>query len=272
MHEMSTLWLRVAAVLYSAGLTHALLTVLRSRANLFPLAQATFRVGVVVHAVSIVEEAIYTGSFPANNFFESISLCALLIAVVFLLVHWRYQFEGLSVFLFPLVFLMALLGGLGTVSPAWTNPAVRDAWLLVHVILVLGGYAALLLMAGASVFYLAQERKLKRKKPGVLRDRVPPLAKIDEIISWSMAAGFVLITLSVVAGITWAFVESGTRWVGEPKIIISLATWALYLGVVFVRVSAGWRGRKAALLSITLVGFSAATWVAHTGLRNLLSK
>ena len=42
---------------------------------------------------------------------------------------------------------------------------MRDAWLLVHVMMVLLGYAALLLTAVASIFYLIQERQLKRKKP-----------------------------------------------------------------------------------------------------------
>jgi ABC-type uncharacterized transport system permease subunit len=127
-------------------------------------------------------------------------------------------------------------------------------------------------MAGASVFYLIQERNLKSKSPRVLKDRIPPLGKLDEIISWSMGLGFVLITLSVLAGITWAFVETGTRWIREPKIIVSLITWGFYLVVVFVRVSAGWRGRRAAVMSITLLAFSAVTWAAHSGLRSLLMK
>lgn len=198
MHEMSTLWLRVAAVFYALGLVHALLTVVRGRTSLFPAALASFRAGVVLHAVAIVEEAIYTGRFPANNFFESSSLCGLLIALLFLFVYWRYQFEGVSVFFFPLIFVMALLGSLGSLAPSWSSSAVRDAWLLVHVSLVLVGYAALLLMAVASIFYLIQERHLKSKKPRLLYDRLPPLGTLDEIISWSMAIGFVLITLSVI--------------------------------------------------------------------------
>src|SRR2546430_12974962 len=51
---------------------------------------------------------------------------------------------------------------------------------------------------------------------------------------------------AVIVGSTWAFVELGTRWVTEPKIAISLFTWGIYLAMVFLRVSAGWRGRKAA--------------------------
>lgn len=272
MHEMSTIWLRVTVTLYSLGLLHAILTVLRRGGRVFRAALGAFCVGAVLHTVSIVEEAMYTGHFPANNFYESVSLCALLIALLFLFVYWRYNFESLSVFLFPLVFVMTLVGSLGSPVAPWASSAVRDAWLLVHVVLVLLGYAALLLMAVASIIYLIQERRLKNKKPLVFSDRLPPLGTLDELISGSMAIGFVLITLAVIAGSTWAFVESGTGWIREPKIVISLVTWGFYLAMVFLRVTAGWRGRKAAFMAITVLGCSALTWAAHSGLRNLLLK
>jgi hypothetical protein len=46
-------------------------------------------------------------------------------------------------------------------------------------------------------------------------------------------------------------------------------TWGIYLVMVFLRVSAGWRGRKAAVLAITALGCSALTWAAHAQLQNL---
>jgi len=87
-----------------------------------------------------------------------------------------------------------------------------------------------------------------------------------------MALGFVFITLAIIAGSTWAFVELKTRWIAEPKIAISFFTWGIYMAMVFFRVTAGWRGRKAAILSIAVLGCSAITWAAHAGLRPLLMK
>lgn len=273
MHEMSTVWLRVAAALYSLGLLQAILAILRRRSQqIFRPALVAFLVAVVLHMVAIVEEGIYTGHFPVNNFWESVTLCAFLLALFFLFVYWRYQFESLSVFVFPLVFVMTLVGSFGRPVASWTNPAVRDVWLLVHVVLVLLGYAAMVLMAAACVIYLIQERQLKSKSPRVLADRLPPLGTLDEFISRAMAIGFVLITLAVIAGSTWAFVESGTHWIREPKIVISLVTWAFYLAMIFLRVGAGWRGRKAAFLALAVVGFSALTWVAHSNLRVMLGR
>ncbi len=270
---MSAIWLRVAVVLYSLGLMHVLLTVLYKRSErTFRFALGAFYTGAVLQAVSITETISSMHRFPANDFFESVSLCAFFIAVIFLIVHWRYNYESLAVFTFPLVFVMALLGALGTPIGPWSNVQLRDAWLLVHIALVMVGYAALLLTAATSLMYLIRERQLKRKESGGEPSRMPPLNTLDELMSNALSIGFVFITLAVVAGSTWASVETGARWIRDPRIVISLATWALYLTVIFMRQTQGWRGRKAALMVIALVGCSAITWAAHTGLRTLLSR
>ncbi len=271
MQELSIFWLRVAVALYALGMLHAMITVLRRQTTLFRPALGAFSVAVILHAVAIVERWFAVGHLPAENFFESVSLCALLMALVYLFVYWRYQFASLAVLAFPLVFIMALLGATEIPVASWTSPRLRDAWLLLHVALVLLGYAALFLTAGASVFYLVEERRLKRKAVGLF-NRLPPLGTLDDMITRSMGIGFALLTLATIAGATWAYIESGTRWIGEAKIAISFLTWALCLVMVFLRSSAGWRGRKAAIMSLAVLGCSALTWVAHVGLRPALMR
>lgn len=270
MNEMSVMWLRVAAALYSLGLVHAILTLIRKREHMFRAALGAFAIGGVLHFVSIVEEGLTTNRCPIQNLYETLSMCAFLIVAVFLLVYWRYKVESLSVFVFPLVFVMSLVATLGNPVSAWPSPVVRNAWLTFHVVTVLLGYAALLVTAGSSILYLFQERELKSKKPRKFYYRLPPLGTLDELISRSMAVGFVLITIATIAGITWAFIELGTRWITEPKIAISFATWGTYMAMLFLRVTAGWRGRKAAIMVIAVVGCSALTWAAHARLESVL--
>lgn len=272
MHEMAVFWLRVATALYAAGLLDTILLVLRKQSRWFPLALALFCVAVVLHMVGIVEMTMTLGHLPVDNFYESSSLCGFLIAVSFLFVYWRYRFASLAVCIFPLVFVMTQIGAMETPVPSWPNTGVRDAWLLLHVVMVLLGYAALLLTAVAAIFYLLQERQLKSKKPQTYFDRLPPLATLDDLITHAMSFGFVFITLGTIAGSAWAFIESGTSWIGDPKIGLSFLTWLFCLAMVFLRTSAGWRGRKAALMSIVVLGCSALTWVAHIGLRSGLAQ
>ncbi len=268
---MSVVWLRSAVALYSLGLLHALLVLARRRRDgLFRIALGAFYTGVVLHTVSIAEHATSFNHFPANDFFESATLCGLIIGIGFLVAYWRYRFESLAVFSFPVVFLLTLVGELGSPMAQWNSAGLRDAWLMVHVVLVLVGYAALALTAVASIMYLVRERQIKAKRPG--GTKLPPLNTLDELMARALSIGFVSITLSVIAGSTWASIEYGTRWIRDPRIVISLVTWALYLLVVFMRVSAGWRGRRAAVMLLALVGCSALTWAAHTGLRTWLAR
>jgi ABC-type uncharacterized transport system permease subunit len=197
-------------------------------------------------------------------------MCAFLIVLLYLFAHWRYRLESVSVLIFPLVFVMSLVATLGNPVSAWTSPAVRNTWLTVHIVLVLLGYAALVMMAVSSLLYLIQERELKAKKPRKFYYRLPALGTLDDLISKSMAAGFVLITLAVIAGSTWAFIELKSAWIRDPKIAISFLTWLIYLAMVFLRTSAGWRGRKAAIMAVTVMGFAAITWAAHARLGALL--
>jgi ABC-type uncharacterized transport system permease subunit len=270
--ETSVLWLRVAAGLYSIGLIYAILTLVQRRRHLYQIALGAFALGGVFHFVSIVDQAIAAGHFPASNIFESLSLCAFAVTGIFLVTSLRYPLESLSAFIFPLVFMMTLAAALSTPVGNWTSPVMRNAWLIAHVVAALMGYAALTFAAVAALLYLYQERQLKQKAPDVWTRRLPPLGTLDEIISRSIAAGFAFVTAGMLAGTVWAFVEFGTKWVTNPSIGLAYVTWSIYLALVFFRAGAGWRGRKAAILALIALGCSAMTWAAHSRLEYMLNQ
>jgi ABC-type uncharacterized transport system permease subunit len=174
-----------------------------------------------------------------------------------------------GVCLFPVVFFMTLIGATEFPVATWSSPHIRNAWLLIHITAVLVGYAALLIAAVASVYYLLQERQLKRKRVDPSSNQLPPLGTLDQIITQAMNVGFVFITIGTVTGVVWAFIESGTSWILNPEIGFFLFTWAFYLAMIFLRVSAGWRGRRIAWLAVSVLGCSLITWATHLGIRSV---
>jgi ABC-type uncharacterized transport system permease subunit len=76
----------------------------------------------------------------------------------------------------------------------------------------------------------------------------------------------------VIAASAWAFIELKTAWIRQPSIAFSFFTWGIFLVLVFLRTTAGWRGRKAAFMTIVVLGCSALTWVEHARLGALLMK
>lgn len=276
MSDMSLFWLRIAAIFYAAGLFRTLWLFLKQRHADPPVAPGlpvlgSFAVGSVLHAVSIVERSVSVGHLPVDNLFESLSVFAFVLGLFCLAAHWRYSFSSLGILLFPIVSLMTWIASTESPLAAWANPRLRNAWLIVHVTLILCGIASVCLTAGASIFYLVQERKLKRKDlEGA--SRLPALGTLDTMINRAMGLGFVLTTMGVLAGTTWAYVESGTRWLGNANVQLALFTWLFYLTMIFLRATQGWRGRKSAFMALGLLGFSALTWATHVGLRTTLER
>jgi ABC-type transport system involved in cytochrome c biogenesis permease subunit len=266
---MSVLWLRTAAALYSCGLLYALIYLFRKSTRLFKPALVAFAGGTLLHFVSLVEFWHAVHRPPLGNFYETCSSCAFVIAVLFLFAYAYYHVPVFSVCLFPVVFFMTLIGTTEFPVARWSSPGVRNAWLVVHIATVLIGYAALILAAVASIYYLLQERQLKSKQVSPSANRLPPLATLDRIITESMNAGFVFITIATITGLVFAFIESGTRWISDPKIAFFLFTWAFYLAMIFLRISAGWRGRRMAWLAVSVLLCSLLTWATHFGLRSV---
>lgn len=266
MTETSVMWLRVAAALYSIGLIDAVFVLTRQRETFFRTALAAFGLGGLFHLVSITEQGVLSHQFPVEDIYQRLSLCAFLITVSFLFAYWKYRTASLSVFIFPLVFVIALVAALGTNLGTWSSPALKSVWLITHIVFILLGYAVLLFTAVAAVLYLYQEQQLKRKKTGTLAFRLPPLGVLDDLVTSSLSLGFVFITIGTIIITIWASIEYGTSWIGNPSILISYITWGIYLVLVFFRTSAGWRGRKAAVLAITALCLSVITWVTHGGI------
>ncbi len=271
MEAQSVLLLRAALALYSLGLGHALYSVVRQSHKLFLPALYAFGAGAAAHCVSLVMLGTAQARCPVQTLQQMSSMAAFSITVVFLAAYWRFRYESLAAFVFPIVFVLTLVGALGDSSLA-VDRSLNRWWLSVHVVLFLFGYAALFLTFVAGVMYLIQERELKSKRPRAFYYRLPPLGKLDEIGYQALAVGFVLVTLGLIAASIWAFVEWGANWVIDPTIALAFLTWAIYLAMVFSRLAIGWRGRKGAYFSIAGFGCAALTWMVNSGMHSFMNR
>ncbi|WP_322748811.1 MULTISPECIES: cytochrome c biogenesis protein CcsA, partial [unclassified Frankia] len=62
-------------------------------------------------------------------------------------------------------------------------------------------------------------------------------------------------TFAVIAGAIWAEAAWGRYWGWDPKETWSFITWVIYAAYLHARATAGWKGSRAA--AISLLGFSA---------------
>ncbi|MEI7902019.1 MAG: cytochrome c biogenesis protein CcsA, partial [bacterium] len=82
---------------------------------------------------------------------------------------------------------------------------------------------------------------------------MPDAEALDEISYRSVVIGFPFLTLLIILGALWADIAWGSYWSWDPKETWSLITWFVYAVFLHCRFMRGWRGRRAAWISI--VGF-----------------
>jgi cytochrome c-type biogenesis protein CcsB len=256
--------LRLALGLYSVGLLHSVLTVLRKKQTLFKPAVIATVVGFVCHAASILVRAYDLHTFAFTQRYESFSLFAALAVLAFLLVYWKYKIASLGIFSFPAIFVMTFVANLAYDPQNSVSEVLRSRWIYIHLPLIILGYVAFFVAFSAAVLYLLQERELKLKR--VFFSRLPSLEICDDLVYKSLAIGFPLMTLGILSGALWAQQELGVSWMSDPKILLAFVTWLIYLLLIHYRLIAGWRGKKAAYLAI--VGFISVvvTFSFSTGL------
>ena len=260
---MPNLWLRIALTLYGVGLLYALLALSRRSHWISALTLPAAGLGVVFHFVSLVEVTSTASHLAPASIHDSESLLAFLVMIFFWAVYARYRTLTPGIFIFPLVFLLTFAAAIGKQPPHFTSPLLRNAWIFVHVTLIFAGYAALMFSLAASFLYLLQERGLKSKHPDGVAARLPSLEVIDQIGYRSLLLGFPFMTAGLIAGAAIAQSEFGPTFFLDPKILLSVLMWAVYLVLLYTRWSAGWRGRRAAYLSAVAFLAAVGAWAAN---------
>jgi len=245
--------LRIAAVLYLLATVAALAGVAggRGASRLF---RPLLTIGLGTHVIALVIRAVAVGSMPAASLGESLSILAVLLVGLFLLAQLRAPLVALGAIVSPLAFGLAFaaMALKGAVEPL--PPILHSVWFPLHVGISLLGDAVFALAFSASVLYLIQERRLKAHRGRGKLGPLPSLETLDRVSHTCLVWGLVLLTFGVVSGIVWAHVVWSNRpWMSDPKILFTLLVWLLYVVLLQGRMTAGWRGRWAAQL--TIAGF-----------------
>lgn len=83
---------------------------------------------------------------------------------------------------------------------------------------------------------------------------LPSPDNLDRITYKTIGIAFPLLTLMIAAGAYWANQTWGSYWSWDPKETWAAITWLVYAGYLHMRVTRGWRGRRAAYFAI--LGFA----------------
>jgi cytochrome c-type biogenesis protein CcsB len=87
-----------------------------------------------------------------------------------------------------------------------------------------------------------------------LQRLLPDAEALDRITYKTICIAFPLLTLMIAAGAYWANRAWGSYWNWDPKETWAAITWLVYAGYLHMRITRGWRGRRAAYFAI--LGFA----------------
>jgi len=247
--------LHLAIVLYLVATVAALVGLVAQRDLPRQLLPRLLWAGLALHGGSIGLRSLAAGHLAVTTFAEALSFLAVLLVGIFLAIQLRRPLDALAAVVSPLAFGLALAADVTYEGVRPLPPMLDSAWLPVHVMLSFLGDAVFALAFSASLLYLVQEHRLKaRRGRGMLR-HLPSLETLDRVNYVCLVWGLVLLTLGIVSGIVWAHTAWGRRlWTSDPKLLITLLVWAIYVILLQGRMTAGWRGRRAATL--TIAGFA----------------
>ncbi len=221
--------------------------------EIYYIGHALLIAGFLCHLVMTGYLFITTLKFPVHNLFQTLSFTGLAIVGVFFVFNYKFKLKILGLYTAPLVSLLMLVA---YQFPAAHMPAqnISNNFLLTsHIIMIFLGNAAFALACGIGSLYLLQENAIKTKNHGFIFKRLPSLNLLDTAGQACVMAGFTLLTIGLITGSVYAKLVWGRFWSWDPKEVWSALTWLYYALLLHERFTVGWRGRKAAIMSI--IGF-----------------
>jgi cytochrome c-type biogenesis protein CcsB len=288
----------VALIIYAAAMMAYFAALAYKSKRVGTVATVIAWAGALTHAASISTRGLSVQRVPWGNMFEYSNMLGFLIVMTYLLVIERrlglkqvggFALGGGVLALASAHFLYAPAGPL--------VPALSSYWIKIHVIAAITGSNLFALSFIFTVLYLVKDRAERKattyagstvgaayvggtKTDGAPVDllveedlpsgeqpsrgflsRMPSAATFDTLAYRTIQFAFPVWTFAVIAGAIWAHEAWGRYWGWDPKETWAFITWVIYAGYLHARATAGWRGRRAAVIAVA--GFASVMFTYY---------
>ena len=244
----------IALVLYAAA-AFAFILGVSGRARAAKAALVLLTLAFVSHGIDIGWRGV-DHVHPAESVREALGLLAWLLAGGYLAAASRYRLALAGAVVSPVA--LGILAA-ARLTPAGNEPQGLTPLGRIHIMLAVVGVAVFAVASALAAIYLLEERGLKQKRFDTLAWKAggAPLEALDRLAHRLVWVGFPIFTAAMVLGVIWVSERGGSF--DRPEYPLALVTWLSFATLLFTRMVYGWRGRRAARL--TLVGFAAALTV-----------
>nr|YP_010705267.1 cytochrome c heme attachment protein [Chengiodendron matsumuranum]WCQ78925.1 cytochrome c heme attachment protein [Chengiodendron matsumuranum] len=253
----------------------------------------------------LVTRWIYSGHFPLSNLYESLIFLSWSFSLIHIVPYFKKNQKFLSAIIGPSAIFTQGFATSGLLTQIHESeilvPALQSEWLIMHVSMMILGYAALLCGSLLSVALLVIAVRKNRKffftsnhllnlngsfffgeieymneRSNVLQNTSFFSPKnyyrsqfIQQLDYWSyrvISLGFIFLTIGILSGAVWANEAWGSYWSWDPKETWAFITWIVFAIYLHIRTNIKWKGINSAI--VASIGFL-IIWICYFGV-NLL--
>nr|AVM82711.1 cytochrome c heme attachment protein [Podranea ricasoliana] len=253
----------------------------------------------------LITRWIYSRHFPLSDLYESLIFLSWSFSLIHIVPDFKKNPNLLSRIIGPSAILTQGFATSGLLTEIHQStilvPALQSEWLIMHVSMMILGYAALLCGSLLSVALLVITVRKKRKvfatsnnlvnlnesfffgeiesmneRSNVFQNTSLFSPKnyyrsqlIQQLDYWSyriISLGFIFLTIGILSGAVWANEAWGSYWSWDPKETWAFITWIIFAIYFHTRTNRKWKGTNSAI--VASIGFL-IIWICYFGV-NLL--
>nr|UYX60922.1 cytochrome c heme attachment protein [Ormosia xylocarpa] len=256
--------------------------------------------------VLLVTRWIFSGHLPFSDLYESLIFLSWGFSIFHMIPCFKKNKNHLSTIIAPSVIFTQGFATSGLLTEMHQSailvPALQSHWLMMHVSMIILGYAALLCGSLLSVailvitfreviqifgknnnfYFLNEPSSFAEIKYMNMNERKNVLRKtsfssvnyyrsqfIQQLDHWSyriISLGFIFLTIGILSGAVWANEAWGSYWNWDPKETWAFITWTIFAIYLHTRKNKKWEGVNSSI--VASMGFL-IIWICYFGI-NLL--
>ena len=203
---------------------------------------------LILHYYALLERAHMVHAVPYEDLWGSLSLFAWLLGATYLSLELVHRQRSVGPFALPIVIALFGVSHLHEALPH-AAPA-RGPLFALHVTLNILAYSAFALAFVLSGIFLIQNRMLRGHRPGRVLWRFPALDVLEKMSRSAVVVGVIGMCLGMAFGFVWAHRLHGRYWSGDPKEVVTVLLFVIYMAYLWLARTPSWRGARASALCV----------------------
>lgn len=201
----------------------------------------------VLHTTAMVKRGFSIAHCPVNNLYEAMTFVAWTIVAAYLVIGLLPRLRFLGVFASPVLLAIGVFALMPPLDkPFQGKPDFQADWGSIHGSLILLACGAFGLAAVAGAMFLSQEHDLKFRKLRAVTSLMPPIQRLERVMTSLLIAGQVLLTagLALTPVLMREAERNGKSFEGDPILPYTVFIWAVYAALLIARWRFSQSGRR----------------------------